>query len=167
MDWRENRPSLDTVANVAVILAAVVTLWVTLRPARSTRVVSVPSYEIGQRVTGLDSLPKDSASLVLIVQSRCRFCTASMGFYKKLQHSERSARIVVAGAEPEGVLRQYTSQHGFAPDQVLSYSAGTVHVRGTPTLLLLDSNRTVLKIWQGQLDEAGEREVLENLRKRS
>jgi len=49
-------------------------------------------------------------------------------------------------------------------DQVRQVSLGTIGVRGTPTILLVDGKGVVTKLWTGKLQAQAEDEVLAALR---
>ena len=53
---------------------------------------------------------------------------------------------------------------GSWPSVIGSYQS--IGIRVTPTILLLDPNQKVLRVWVGQLDRLSENSVLDSLRAR-
>jgi hypothetical protein len=167
--WRVS-VAADLVASIAMVVAAAVLVWkaTTLSDVGAARVgPPAPSaYKIGDRleeVKGLD-ITLAEKTLVLYLRSTCKFCTASMPFYRTIAQRSGAARLAVVGPEPEEVLRDYVDQHSFVPDALVSVPFGRLRFAGTPTLALLDANGRMLAIWRGQLPPNTEAEVRQALR---
>jgi hypothetical protein len=156
---------VDIVASIAMIVAAAFLVW---KSSRSVDVAAGPggpaapaAYNVGDRlndISGVD-FTLGNGTLVLYVRSTCRFCTASMGFYRTLVDRLDGVRLAVVGSEPETVLRGYMSQHSLVPHVLVSVPPGRLKFAGTPTLALLDSRGTIRAIWRGQLTPDKENEV--------
>jgi peroxiredoxin len=151
-------------------LAAVSLLfWTSQTPSQrnaSVRVTADQNYRAGETFEpiGVNLAPK-GPTLVMYVRSNCEFCTASMAFYNRMTKGKsEGARVVVVGPEPEEQLRRYVAEHGLIADQVISVQRGVLRFAGTPTLVLLDRDGRIRRVWQGQLAVAQEKEVEESLR---
>ena len=159
------RAVLDGSASVAMIVASVVLVWFAFN-ARATQPAPsggpAPGYRVSERVPevpGVDFSTSEK-SLLVYLRSTCKFCTASMAFYREIASASRSARVIVASNEPVGVVNAYLDEHGFKADQVISIPPGLLKVSGTPTLLLVDRDRVVQKVWTGQLRERDQERAL-------
>jgi hypothetical protein len=118
----------------------------------------------GDKISDTKDLKLSSVdrTLVLVTASSCRFCTDSMAFYRRLTDVARQRRIAVLGATGEDprINETYLSLNQVKLDRVISASDNKIQVVGTPTLLLLDSRGTVLKVWRGRLSADAEQTVL-------
>jgi hypothetical protein len=151
-----------------MIIAAAILVWktTTLSETGGPSVPVPPVYKVGDRfeeVKGLDITVAEK-TLVLYLRSTCKFCTASMPFYRTLAERNGAVRVAVVGPEPEAVLRRYVEQHSFVPDALVSVPLGRLRFAGTPTLAVMDARGTMLAIWRGQLPPDKEAEVREALR---
>jgi hypothetical protein len=115
-------------------------------------------------VSGLNWADHDR-TLLLILSSACRFCEASVPFYRKLAATQDSgeAKAFVSVALPEAPPK--ANRFLQAEDLRLPLAAhvplSSLRVSGTPTLLLIDRTGKVLKVWIGKLSDDGEASVME------
>lgn len=168
--WRTSAAVFEMVINVA-ILGLVVLVVGTYAHARMSRPAQpavprtevAPPYRTGDVLSeNLDTveLAARPATLLVVVQSRCKFCTASMPFYERLaKGAHAGTQIVVLTQEEAAIGRAYVSGHGFEPDAVVSIPEFK-QIHSTPTLILTDATRTVRRIWTGKLSADSEAEVL-------
>lgn len=101
----------------------------------------------------------------LFTSPDCAFCVNSALFHKRLL-SEAASRSVpffvavpVADKPPE-----YLASTGIAPSKLLGWLDFNMRVVGTPSLVLVDSQGTVRKVWTGQVASAAQGEVLDAVR---
>lgn len=168
--WRTCTAVFEVVANLAVISLVVLLVGTYAyarmsRPAQpdNSRAEVPPPYRTGdvlaEKLEGV-SIAARPATLLVIVQSRCKFCTASMPFYERLAKSPHAnTQIVVLTQEEAAIGRAYVTSHGFQPDDVVSIPE-FARIRSTPTVILTDATKTVRRIWTGKLSAENEAEVL-------
>lgn len=101
-----------------------------------------------------------SRTLLMVIQSDCHFCEQSRPFYGHLPRGG-DTQIVIAAPLGDTDIESY--RHLIEPDEVVFVEPGVLPVRGTPTLLLVDSEGRVDAAWIGLLDSRREAEVLEVL----
>ena len=109
-------------------------------------------------------------TLILFVRSGCRYCTASMPFYRQLaeaaRHQAGGVRLVAVSHEPREILARYLEEHQVRVDSAVSLSPAELRhfrVNGTPTLLLVTRKQVVRKAWIGQLNEPQQRQVFASI----
>jgi hypothetical protein len=150
---------LETTVNVCLITTCILVsvaagkrLW-SGDPATST--AGSTGYKLGDTLPTLEGVrftdkPK---TLLLVVSSRCKFCTDSMPFYAKLSAARRASafQFVVAGSEPEAALTTYLTRNGVEADRIVVLRPGTLRVTATPTIILADSVGSVSGYWRGAL----------------
>jgi ABC-type antimicrobial peptide transport system permease subunit len=78
----------------------------------------------------------DSAAVLVFVHSECRYCTESMGFYRRLatvQAERGTFQIIFVSIQPEDVIYGYLQDHGL----VAATIAAPRTVWAPPTLVLV------------------------------
>jgi hypothetical protein len=65
--------------------------------------------------------------------------------------------------QPTEAGRKYLSGLGITIDDVRQIPLNVVGVAGTPTLILVDKEGTVKKVWMGKLPESAQSEVISQL----
>ncbi len=165
--------TIETVANTAIIIVAVLLSITLLKPYISNRQASRPeqsshatteTLRIGANLAGTDvDFTKSRQTLVLAVSSTCHFCTESADFYKKLAQSKNSARLVAVLPQSVEDGRTYLDKLGIQVDEVKHISLDSMGVTGTPTLLLVDNNGVIKNLWLGKLPHEEEAEVFKAL----
>jgi hypothetical protein len=145
------------VISVTLAVAAVAAGRMANRPQQS--------YRVGDRFDLLSNEAKASSGprLVLWLDSRCHYCTASTELYRAIMDLKIRPRTVVLGREPEDVIRSYLVRYGIKPDYLQANITQERLFRGTPTLLLLDDDGVVRASWVGELTPAQSKEMLDRL----
>lgn len=167
------KSTLDTVANIAIILVCAIAAVVLIRnqffppepPPRPGQV------EKGETLAPLKQvLPAGTErAMVVALSPTCGYCNESMPFYKRLidERNSKSSPVKVIAAVPSDQAiqeeNQKFAQAGVKPDQVIKMDFAAIKVPGTPTVLHVDSNGKVLDVWVGKQDSGGERQILKAL----
>ena len=154
---------LETIANIAVIVAALVLVvfvgrqeWERHRAARTpaerlvgTR-VQLPGIQFGGQ----------NKTLVIAISANCHFCRDSEPFYKQLvAQTQGRLQVVAVLPQPQTEAENYV-HNAIAPSvHVVSSQLNAIGVIGTPTLLLVDGSGKVRKAWVGFLDAAGRQQM--------
>jgi hypothetical protein len=153
----------EIAANVSIVIVAVVIVIVFVRnyfPASKASPLAIAS---GARLTGQPVNWHDSPkNVVLVLSTTCHFCKESSGFYRKLVEDCRShARTVAFFPQTPEEAQAYLRAEDVQVDEVKHADFQSLQIGGTPTLLLVDSNGVVQKVWLGKLSEVKEKEVLD------
>lgn len=153
---------LAHVANGFLIVAALAaTIFLVDRMRHGHGVVGAPPPVYQQNETLPANLPIDiktgDRALLLVLNTQCRFCTASMPAYKALTENRPvDVSVVVLGREPEDVLHNYIAGYGIRADRVASIPQGYFKSPLTPLVILIDHTRTVIDSWVGEMDSSQE-----------
>jgi hypothetical protein len=160
--------TLESVMYGTVIATAcIVTAVILLRPPAN--VIPNQPYKVGEAVGPLNTInyADSSRTLLLVVQSSCQYCTASMPFYRKLEElsqARRDVRIFVVTQDTDIVARKYLDEHKLNLPVVPSINVGNqLNVTGTPTLLLVDRSGKAKGVWVGLLSSSRQSEILQSL----
>lgn len=170
------KSTLDTVANIAIILVCAIAAFVLVRnqffPAAPPRPPGAPpQVEKGEQFDQLKAVVPAGTkrALVVALSPTCHFCNESMPFYKQLidQRNQKSSPVKVIAAVPAEQAKAEESKKfaeaGTQPDNMVHMDFSSIKVPGTPTILLVDNSGKVLDVWVGKQDEKGEKDILEVL----
>ena len=171
------KSTLDTVANIAIILVCAIAAFILIRnhffnpnqaggPGQRP-----PEIEAGEKHAALGQVvPAGSErALVVALAPGCHFCDESMPFYKRLvdERNQKGSQVKVIAAVPREEAKAEEQQKmaaaGVTPDGTVVIDFDSVKLRGTPTILLVDNQGEVHKVWVGKQAASGEEEILEAL----
>ncbi len=146
--------SIEIAANIATLVVMVLLSVVLVRnylvptpsprllQARSTSVRPADLVTVGsnlsKRIPGVN-WNKNGRTLVLVLSTRCHFCTESAPFFRQLK--ERVGKDVkMVGVLPQSVAESqaYLNGEGVHLDELRQVSLDQTGVTGTPTMLLVN-----------------------------
>lgn len=163
---------LETAVNVAILatcLAIVATLgqraWTNAHPS------TPPSlFRLGDTFPGFDGVDTTQVdrTLVMVVRHDCQYCADSVPFYRVLAAKVRSqgpaagSQLVVVTTDDIETANRYVDENHIDVTRVVAVppkDRAMLRVPGTPTLILLNRNRRIEKVWVGRLDQGGQKQV--------
>jgi len=156
---------IDILLTVMVLICAgfVVVKLIRLNDTIKQRSGALESKLVGRKMDVLKDGPTDvRKTLVLFLRPGCHFCEESYEFYRtlsKVAHDRKDVQLVVATDMPDDRSRAYVREANLGIDRVLSLTPASFGVQGTPTLLLLNERKVVVKSWVGKLAPTQEEEV--------
>jgi len=157
---------LEIVTNLVVIALACVIGYRFWQSRRAPQYSPPDSIKVGDQLPTLATYDWKAhrRTLVLALRDGCHFCEASMPFYRKLADLEKSkqidAHLVALLPDDPAVVRQLERTQQLAVEALPGVDLSRVKVDGTPTLLLVDQQGRVSKVWIGQLAAPAEAEVI-------
>ena len=161
---------LEAVANIAIILVAISLIAVLAKRyifSRGNQTTDEIQSNVGTKVSQLDiDWSKSDKNLVLMLSNSCRYCTESAPFYQRLvqERTQRDTfRLTAVLPQPVNDGRSYLNGLGVNINEIKQLSPGAIRLRGTPTLLLVNSAGVVTDEWLGKLPPEKETEVLTRL----
>ena len=157
--------TIEVIANVAIIFVAIslgiVLINRTIRSYRATVTQSTNTPPVNHQMIQLPGVDwsKNEQTLVMAISSTCHFCTESAAFYRDIRARTHVHTVAVLSQSiNEG--RDYLSNLGVQVDEVLQAPLSSIDVNGTPTLMLVGRDGTVIRTWIGKLPPESEKEVL-------
>ncbi|MBX3289951.1 MAG: hypothetical protein KF855_11470 [Acidobacteria bacterium] len=165
---------IELVANVAIILLAVVlgVILIDRYFSAQDKPTPPPSTVASSLTPGMEfplkslDLAKKEKTLVMVLSTTCRYCTASLPFYKDLvEKNGENGSVNMVAVFPEELSEsgKYLSENNVRFDEVLQADPSELLARGTPTLILTNDKGIVLDVWIGKLPKEKEEEVLERV----
>ena len=107
-------------------------------------------------------------TLVMALSRFCQFCSESAPFYQKLTQNlanQNGVKLIAVLPHPTVASQKYLSETlGINGLEIREASLRSLGVEVTPTLILVNSEGLVSKIWTGRLSSGAEIEVLDQLR---
>jgi thiol-disulfide isomerase/thioredoxin len=184
--------ALEMAANFSIIVVAILATTVLVKsyllrsPERSREVKQTTLQQTSSGVADgsraipsrgpaqgtLISLPgvswqESKQTVVLALSDKCHFCSESAPFYQRLAQdlSNRSdVRLIAIFPQDVDAGKQYLAQLGVSVGQIIQAPLDSLQVRGTPTLVIVDKNGTVMQSWVGKLNSERESEVLNRIK---
>ncbi len=160
---------IETVANVGIIVVAIVVCIAAVKYFRtkaSTSQPSTPPIAAGNKI----SLPNEDwarnrQTLLLALSTNCKYCSASAAFYQRLvSTASPNTKLVAVLPQPREESQQYLTVLKLVIEDIQQVSLPPLGIRATPTLILVNSAGTVTNSWVGQLPHDKEEEVLAAIR---
>jgi len=161
--------ALEAVANAAIIVVAIA-LVIVLIQRRSERAAPEqvrPTVAIGSKISLPDvAWQRGRHTLLVALREGCRYCAASAPFYKRLLPAATadSVPLIALFEEPQDAARRYLDTLDVPIQDVRRISFRSIPISGTPTIVLVNGEGTVEKVWVGQLPSKDEEELLGSLR---
>ena len=164
---------VELLANVAIIIVAILLGVVLVQQfVLNKKFAAAPASarkEIapGEKITlaGME-WPKNSHTLLLVLQKGCRFCTESAPFYQRLVQEtsgRNDVRLVALLPQTVDVGKQYLNDIGVNIADVRQVSPREINAGGTPTLILVNDGGVAVDVWSGKLPSEVESQVLSKL----
>ncbi len=162
------RTYVEATSNLAIIVVALL-----LGGALITRYLSYPSpmpTQPSSEIKRGTQLPlskidwsRSEKSLVMVLSTTCKYCTESSDFYKRLtENTPALSRLRTIAVFPQkvGESAAFLKERSIQVSLILEAEPSEFSVRGTPTLLLVNNDGTVLDSWVGKLSVEKEQEVM-------
>jgi hypothetical protein len=166
---------LEIAANFATLVVAGVLTVVLLRsynlpipaaPAKNLHTVSLVApvtagSDMSMRIPAVN-WHANGRTLVLVLSTRCHFCTESAPFFRRLgERAGSNVKFLAVLRQPVAESERYLSGEGLYFDEIRQALIGETGAAGTPTLLLVDQDGIVKRTWVGRLAPDKEREALD------
>lgn len=106
-----------------------------------------------------------SKTLILALQSGCRFCNESASFHQRLIESvkDKNVKLIAVFPTDMGDNAAQLNRLGIASIEVRQLPLAKIQVRGTPTLILANEEGEIINFWVGKLPPEKEAEVIDKL----
>ena len=121
---------------------------------------------VGTRIElPVDLARADTRSVVLGLDVRCRYCRESSDFYKRLVASvgDSDIKLLAYFSTPVQESREYLARMGIEGIDVRQVQLSDVKIHGTPTVLLVDGEGTILNSWVGKIPVDKELDVIREI----
>jgi hypothetical protein len=164
--------TLEMAANLSVIIVAFLgcilltksLLYGGRSPMPVAPKASDATPEIGFRIALPDvDWTAHKRTMVLVLSTRCRFCSESAPFFRRLaQEVKGSGDTAMIAIFPQDVKEgaAYLRNLDVPVDTVLQAPISSVGAKGTPTLILADNEGLVEKAWVGRVPPDREPELI-------
>ncbi len=161
----EVRSKLEVITNLAILIVAVLLAIILLKEHILPK--PRPTRHAGISVGSLVQLPgvswnvKDK-TLVLGLNTQCRYCAESSSFYRTLTEAlanNKGAQIIAVFPQPTSESTDCLKKRHIEVSSLVQRDLSSLQMPGTPTLLLVDRAGRVVKKWFGKLNSDQEATV--------
>lgn len=166
---------VEIASNVAVILAALIFSITIVREHWFARVdppisgAARQKSDLEGKKLELGGVKWDAAerTLVMALSTACHFCEASVPFYREVTASsavkEKRVAVVAVFPQQQQEAESFVKGNDIRADRVVSTSLQSVGASATPTLLLVDRNGKIQRVWVGVLSQSQQNDLLSAL----
>jgi hypothetical protein len=163
---------IELAANVLIVIVAVLLIGVIAQryffAAGASREQSArvqPSVGKKLNLTGVDFSEKPR-TVVVALQTTCRFCTESAPFYKRLVEAAEGRNIKFVAVFPTKVedSSRHLTELGVTGFEVRQSPISDLDASGTPTLIITNDKGEVTNFWVGKLPAEKESEVINQIK---
>ena len=157
---------IELLSNIAIIIVALLLGVVLIKHYifNSPGSADVKSVSAGTKISLPDmDWSKSRHTLLLALSPGCHFCSESVPFYQRLARAAEGRddiRLVAVFPQPLGEGQKYLDELGVSIKDVKKVDLASIQVRGTPTLIMVDSKGVVTDAWVGKLPSDKEDEVI-------
>jgi len=157
---------IEVVANLSIVVVAIVVCIAAVKYFRTKATESGATIAAGSKI----NLPNEDwgrnrKTLLLGLSTNCKYCSASGEFYQRLaQAASANTKLVAVLPQSREESQQYLTALKLAIEDIQQASPAALGIRGTPTLILVNSAGSVTNFWVGQLPPDKEEEVLAAVR---
>lgn len=104
-------------------------------------------------------------TVVLALQTTCKYCNESAPFYKRLIEStkDKPVKYVAVFPTPVEESAKHLQELGITGVEVRQTPINQIDVSGTPTLILTNANGEVEQFWLGKLPADKESDVINKI----
>jgi thiol-disulfide isomerase/thioredoxin len=161
------RSKFEFGARILILAIFVVVVGLLVKQKFFNTAAKPPEPTVGRQVAlSGDYFRGDQRSVVLVLQTTCGFCNASMPFYKRLIELSREKNINYIAVFPQTVEEgtQHLSKYGVAGLKVVQSDIDKFEASGTPTLIITNDKGVIERVWVGKLTPDKESEVVDTLK---
>jgi peroxiredoxin len=157
---------IETAANIAILLVACLVVVFFIRNYRAEKAGQPHAITVGTQFALKDiHWEAGRKNIVLALSTTCHYCSESAGFYRQLvkECQARGVRTIAVLPQTVSEGQSYLSGNGFKVDEVRQSFLPDLEITVTPTLLLVDGQGKIERVWYGKLPPEKEKEVLAKL----
>ena len=149
--------------NVFLIVLGTMLLYSYGSAQLARRAMTLNPAETLPPIAGVD-FTAHARTLVIVVRAGCVFAERSMPFYRRLQQLQAggvtSAGLVAVLPDDRVTASNLLRIHDLDVPSAPNVPLASLKMTGTPAIVLVDRDRTVVRVWEGLLSPAAESEVL-------
>ena len=171
MELERLKNSLEIASNIAVVLVAVAVLsfaiayfWIPANP----RIIG--GLQRGQQFSAVPNVDYGSAqqTLLIALNTDCSYCKESVPLYRRVMDAyppgSKSVRVVALFPNKSKEVADYLTANSLKVDSISDVNFTTLHVSGTPTMILVNSRGELQNFWLGRLGQPESAAFLRELR---
>ena len=167
------KKTVELIANIAIVVVAGLLCWTVASNRHPQKDLAIAAAEASLVGKSLNPPPGynwqgNNETLVLAIKSTCHFCEESMPFYRQLSAMQSNntlkAHLLAVMPDQREAGSRFLQSSALPVDAIFGQQLDSIHVNGTPTLLLMDSHGQVIHAWIGELPPEDQNSVIAAVR---
>lgn len=154
---------LEITANILVLIMAVslVTFFVHKNYYPQEKSFEAMTLKKGTAFRGLEEVDFSNHpnTLILALSTKCPYCTQSIPFYKRLLETNKNSddlRLIAIYPQPQSEIDRYLTEYNLQIKSIPDVKFLNINMEATPTLVWINSNKEIVRSWQGFLNKEAE-----------
>ena len=154
---------IDLATNILTIIVAILFIGIFAQKYFfSSSKTSSKTPTIGKQISIENfDFSTNKKNVFIVMMKGCRFCEASMAFYKKLiqQNQNNNIKIIAVFPPESPEIETYLKKYGIIGFEIKYLHPSSLETEATPTIIVTDETGKIIKYWIGSLSEEKEMEV--------
>ena len=171
MDRQSLKTTLEVSTNVAVVLVAIslLSLLAIFAFVKPPKPELSPGLERGRVLTNLSNVDFHASdqTLLIALSTTCSYCRESLPLYRQIlkdNHDVNSNLAVVAlFPNSPAEVENYLKDNDLPIDVRTGVNFESIHIAGTPTVILVNSEGVIKNFWTGKLETLEADELVRSL----
>jgi hypothetical protein len=125
----------------------------------------VPAVGNKISLSGIEFSKKNS-TLILALSTTCKYCSQNAPFYQKLLKEARKKHeldVIAIFPQKDVEGRKYLKDMNVPVDKIVQTSLSDINIGITPTMILVDSEGVVSKVWPGSISQEIETAIIKSI----
>jgi rhodanese-related sulfurtransferase len=159
------RKYLETTVNILLIVVCLSLLGILVKRYFVSPETPRKTLKTGDKISASDfALEKGRKSVLLFLQSNCKFCEESGKFYSEISAKAiADTKIIAVFSSKDAEFESYLNKSGLRNLETRKVDFAGLGIEGTPTLAIVSDEGNIEKIWKGILSPNQELEVQRQL----
>jgi len=164
------KTALEIATNIALLLVAIAALTsfgvnYFVKSSSSTLSPGLQKGAILEPIPRVD-YQNSKQTLVIALNTNCGYCRDSLPFFRELieasNQSNNTHLVAIFPNNPDEV-KKYVNDNHLSLDSIADADFRSLGIRGTPSLILIDSKGIVNDFWIGKLQRSEEDQLIHSL----
>jgi len=171
VDRKSLKATLEVSTNVAVLLVAIsalslLAIFFFVGPRKPELTPGLEKGRVFGNLTNIDYRGNEQ-TLIIALSTTCPYCGQSLPLYRRILDTQHSAKkpLKVIALFPNSAddVAKYLKENQLTIDTITGVDFSSLHISGTPTMILVNDRGVVNDFWTGRLDDGEAEQVVRSL----
>ena len=161
MDRHSLKATLEVSTNIAVLLVAVsvlslLAIFFFVGPRKPELTPGLEKGRVLGNLTNIDYRGSER-TLLIALSTTCAYCRESLPLYRRILDAENNARkplrVIALFPNSADEVAKYLKENQLTIDTITGVDFSSLHISGTPTMILVNDRGVVNDFWIGRLND--------------